>query len=259
MKNKPLCQYCNRDDATQTYPDGSYCFRCSRVLSGTQKASKPLFPILEPLEASSTEVVLPHSFTQEIPPEGLYWLYKHGITDKLIERYRIGYVKNEVVRVPGTTFTVKLKNRVILPCWHSEPFGPEFGLEWYQARALGDDQPKYITIGSEGLFGGKRGWLGMTLVITEDMLSCIRINEVGYSSIALRSTSLSDSDLLTLKDSYDTIVLWLDNDKAGINGMNKLAKRFELHGKRVIKITNQEEAKRCFNQKIRDILTKALK
>lgn len=255
---KSVCTTCNRDDAMQAYDNGDYCHRCQINYPKKVKKETSLFPILEDLGLLSDEVVLPQSFTQEIPPEGLKWLYKHGITDNLIKQYKIVYVKNEVVQVPWTLLTTRLKNRIILPKLLMGPYGDWEGVGWYQARALDDMEPKYITIGPKSLFQGHRLYEGRPLVLTEDILSCIRVNNVGYNSFGLTGTNLSDSDLLTLKNTYDTIILWLDNDKAGIDGMNKLAKRFELHGTKVIKITNQEEPKRCFNQKIRDILKTAL-
>lgn len=259
MTNRVICTTCNRDDATASYPNGIYCFRCQITHWTKQKPEKPFFPDLKPLGTISDEVVLPQSFTQEIPKEGLHWLYKHGITDDLIKDYNIGYVKNEVVRVPGSSFTARLKNRIILPFCIHRMDGPDI-IKWYQARALGGEEPKYITIGTKSPYM-IRGYLNDDpMVITEDILSAIRISDIkGFKSTALCGTSLSDADLLTFQKTYDTIILWLDNDDAGIKGRNKLAKRFELYGTRVIKIINPKEAKQCFRKELNEILTLALR
>lgn len=255
-QSKFPCPDCGSSDALTNYPNGAYCFSCQKHTPiKSKRSTKPFFPPTEGSELFSNEVVLPYGCTTEIAPEGLKWLYKHGITDYLIDRYKIGYIKNEKVCTPGLGYTVHLKHRVILPFYEDNK------LVFYQARSLDGSEPKYLTMGS------KQTWISdseraanpetKTLIITEDMLSAMRVGEY-YPSAALCGISLNDKNILTFVKKYATIILWLDKDQAGITASNTLKKRFEIHGTKVIQINNEREPKQCFRQELQAILTNSL-
>ncbi len=98
--------------------------------------------------------------------------------------------------------------------------------------------PKYIT----NYFNGntEAGWVyssgsnNNVLFITEDITSSYRIHQdINYSGMALLKTSMSkctEREILQFVENYQTkkIVVWLDSDKAGLEGGLKIFNRLQV-------------------------------
>ncbi len=97
------------------------------------------------------------------------------------------------------------------------------------ARAVfKEDKPKYRLF---GLLDSHLYYLPGTqtpLVIVEDVLSAIKVNNAGYSSGAVLGTSISPEIAARIAQ-HDSIVLWLDPDKAGIAGRSYIKKVLGLY------------------------------
>lgn len=96
------------------------------------------------------------------------------------------------------------------------------------ARAVyKEDKPKYKLMGIGGshlyTLQGKN-----PLVIVEDILSAIKVNKAGYSSCAVLGTSISPENAAVIAG-YSDVVLWLDPDKAGVEGRRHIKKVLGLY------------------------------
>lgn len=116
-------------------------------------------------------------------------------------------------------------DRVVLPVL-ARPGGP---VVYWQARALGRRQPKYI-----GAEHGKRECLptwgtGDVICVTEDILSAFKIGLVGEAVSALGTTP-SPRLVRHLLKSGKPVRVWLDPDAAGRRGAAKLIKSLRAYG-----------------------------
>lgn len=156
-------------------------------LSNIKNANKETF-------IENKKILLPYDFTYEIPYKGKLWLDKYYITEDEIKRYRFGYSEK--------------MNRLILPL-----YDPSGELIYWQGRNLNKptkDSPKYINVKSRKssfcIFGS-----GPTCVLVEDILSAIKVGRV-TTCIPLLGSYIS-TNMLTFINKYETILIWLDEDK----------------------------------------------
>lgn len=171
----------------------------------------------------NSKIELPRDHTNRIHADGLVWLSRGGITSHLIDKYRIVYSE--------------YMGRVVLPVYINGV------LAYYQARAVHKGQtPKYInprTDKSEIRFTSLQNSDEPTLVVTEDILSAIRVGEVkGYRGCSILGTTASAADINYI-NSYSKTVLWFDPDAAGRTCTTVLSRSLGLLGRdcRVIRST----------------------
>jgi len=145
------------------------------------------------------QVQLPKDFTTEIPPEGLVWLYRVGITDYEISFFGIGWSKSY--------------GRVILPVYQGRK------LIYWQGRYVGKDESmeKYVNqkqVGREDTyFRNEPRVTSGRIVMVEDILSAIKVGRVS-NCIGLLYAYVPDALVVKLRERYDEIVIWLDPDKS---------------------------------------------
>ncbi len=72
--------------------------------------------------------------------------------------------------------------------------------------------------------------IGDLLIISKSLKDVMVLHELGYYSIAPNSetTSIPEDIMKDLKRRFKNIIVFYDNDKAGISGANKMAKRYNL-------------------------------
>jgi len=127
------------------------------------------------------------------------WLYKYGITDQDIKRYRFGFSE--------------WYDRLIMPVFNDGK------LVYWQGRNLGKstkDSPKYTNVKSNrsSVYFQLLTYPGKPVVLVEDILSAIRVNNAGYNSVALLGTNIGTYLVKELQQLRPTLVLvWLDPDK----------------------------------------------
>ncbi len=138
-------------------------------------------------------------FSDDISEEGLLWLRKYNITDEEISRFGILYD-------PAS-------DRLILPITDFD--GIKIG---WQGRRLNDTHkrtPKYLTKylpdrGNEG------SWVrgnSKTICLVEDILSAIVVGRQVDAVACLGSPATLPPSISKRCESYESVVIWLDNDK----------------------------------------------
>ena len=161
------------------------------------------------------DVVLPKDYTQDIPEFSLdakVWLYKGGITNRLIKKYNIGFSKE--------------LHRVIIPIYSDSG-----KLLMWQGRGLLPEQTKYYN--EEGCNKGEvvfKSWCGdvdtTCGIIVEDALSVIRVGQFLPAAANLgTSTSLTQSLYLSM---FKELYYWYDNDAGGLNGSIKGMRKMSM-------------------------------
>jgi hypothetical protein len=184
-----------------------YCFKCgsSKFISGNycyrdRKAREAENAALMK-ERMRTGFDLPEDFSQDIPSAGLAWLGLGGWTSDMISRYKVGWSDN-------------LK-RVVIPI---QPQG-------YTARAVFPDQlPKYLEKAPAlSWWESFPVWDNPIMAVTEDILSAGRVGEFIYCH-ALNGTTAAG---WLPPEGFEHVMIWLDGDKAGREGMLKLLNRLQ--------------------------------
>ena len=213
------CDACGSSDALAEYDTSTYCFSCHShtfLKQGNSMGSQ-----MEDVSLEPNEVKLPKGATREIPPDGMKWLWKYGITEEQIDIYGIKHCQHGSFRGYNGR-VVNYHNRILLPCYDMSE------LKFYQARALReDDEPKYYTAGyKEYMFRSKQAETNYVILV-EDILSAIKVGAVA-KTVSLLGTKMNDKQVLTLLHKYDTIIVWLDSDKAGRTGSKQIKGLLDL-------------------------------
>lgn len=109
-----------------------------------------------------------------------------------------------------------------------------------------------------------KDWIDGTkysVVIVEDILSAIRVGR-HVRSVSLLGTSASAKTLLhevsIARAMGKLIAVWLDADKAGKVGTNRIRNQLELLGSEPVCIRTTKDPKRYTNQEIKEILSAGL-
>lgn len=189
----------------------AYCFRCD--------ASDVVFKQISTAErianlqnsARNEKAVeygrLPDDFTKELPDGARLWLWKASLLPSEWDEMGIGYSTS--------------MRRVILPV--RDTAGRLMGC---QARAIYPGQtPKYLNTSKSCMYL-RQGRDPSTLIICEDMLSAARCGRhVHGAAICGVSMDLTDLSFCT---QYRNVAVWLDPDRAGINGAAKILRKLQL-------------------------------
>lgn len=169
------------------------------------------------------------------PLQARVWLYRAGLS-------------NDAIRSAGIYYTPRL-DRVVLPIIVGDK------LAYWQARGFDPERPKYLNpkVDKDGL-AARYGSQG-PVVLTEDILSAIRVGEVaeGWSILG---TSLSDTLAVQLRELNRPVAIWLDPDAAGRKARAKTLRALSLVGiePRIIrtdkdpKLYSREEIRRTIHE-----------
>lgn len=240
-----------------------WCFRCKQlkvephgVLSLAELKSRKA-DIDELFQ--SKEIKLPLDLTSEMPGYAAAWLLRAGIPLAIAEKY-------------GIRYSPKL-DRVVLPVYRNG------ALAAYTMRSV-SDKPKYIErqVDDAVIFVSdpetilepeQAGMHGQDIVVTEDVLSAIRVGRI-VPALALLGTSVGDAKVAGLlaeakrykpvnqrhgnEEDVLRIGVWLDSDKAGRIAARRLARRLTLQGYSVSNIKTEKDPKRYSNREIKEIL-----
>jgi hypothetical protein len=228
----------------------AYCFRCGPrgfVAHGDfsidqLRRRRDEFALLQ-----EAHVRLPKDFTTEIPTNDAVWLFKAGIATGVAKHYGFGYSPS--------------LRRVVLPVYS------EGALAGFTARSTIGAKPKYIErmASSDAVFMADPatrlpdvdGWSddsGPDLVITEDILSAVRVGRIAKRAVALLGTSANAEQLSGFSELH-SIAVWLDPDRAGRVATHKIVRRLCLQGKAVQRIRTDRDPKFFSNREIRSLLS----
>lgn len=224
----------------------SYCFRqpCDTYfepateLSLKERAEQK--KLVAEYMAEQGDITLPPDFTTDIPDAHKVWFYKYGVPDRLIEHYGFGWSAKQ--------------HRVVLPVYdeHTGELGA------VQCRSIDPKlKPKYLN--KEGGTKSPMFWSKIhhtdVLVITEDILSAVRVGELYYSVCTLgTSINTVKASRIVSKD-YNKVLIWYDGDDAGRNGAKKGRRELLLQGADCSVIETELDPKEYDNDEIEKILS----
>lgn len=173
--------------------------------------------------------VLPEDFSHIIASKGLAWLGKGGWSCELIDAYGIGWSEElqRVILPLSVGFTARS-----VTLGHSPKY-----IEKCPADSMWESAPD------------RCNQIGYTewCCITEDILSAGRVGEY-IKSYSLCGTSVSTAQLGVVHRRKN-IIVWLDDDRAGINGVSKAIPRLQLFSN-VRVIRNKLEPKHMSNREL---------
>jgi len=189
----------------------------------------------------SKGLVLPSDYTLDIPTSAMTWFLKSGISAELAREHLIGYSES--------------MERVVLPVYA----GSE--LVAVQMRATRDGlKPKYLNpfgpkVSNAVFWAGKpKNRVG---VVVEDMLSAIKIGQYIYSASIL-GTNMTDARASQIARELDHALIWLDNDKAGIDGWRKAATPLSMMGVYCTRVRSERDPKTYTRSEIKAHILKAV-
>lgn len=217
-----------------------YCFRCKAhaFVSSGLRSIEDIKRAKEALrELHTGKLTLPTDFTLDIPDKAATWFYKYGISAELAMHYGIGYSP--------------VLERVVIPVYDAGD------LVSMQMRAIHDWQkPKYInpktTMNNVLFYAGARAGSTCT-VLTEDILSAIKVGRVHHATSIL-GTNLSDAKAAKIAKDNLKVYIWLDGDKAGIDGANHARNQLNLLGVQTDLIRTDKDPKEYSLEDIRRII-----
>lgn len=256
-----VCPQCNKKDAN-IYNNGAsgysiFCHRCGPV-GYSPKGVMTLKEIEELKHAEqranaisrATSIRLPNDLEYDMAlwsAEARLWLYKAGIytTQKMVSSNEQG--------LRGFSYSPSLQ-RVCLPVYDERGT-----LSYYQLRGFSDHYAKYVNPAvdkskvwySHGITKGDYG----TIIVCEDILSAYRVGNT-QQSMSILGTKVSVPQLDYLSR-FNLVILWLDPDQAGIDGMNKISRQLNLttnvrciHSEKDPKFYSREEICQCLSKAI---------
>lgn len=197
--------------------------------------------------------------------EALAYLEKRGISEKMIQRFGLGYSPangyslHRYLRSNGFSDTLLLEASLIKKS-HRDPDRPSYYDFFYNrlmfpiidlrgnviafgARTLGNEQPKYINTSdtlvykkSQGIFAlnfAKNGNDGR-LILTEGYMDVIALHQAGITNaVACLGTALTNDQVQLITRYADKIFLAYDSDEAGREAARKALRLFNNTGAKV--------------------------
>ena len=199
------------------------------------------------LEANRIASELFHKTLMESPhaTEARTYLGRRGFDREVAARWQLGYspgrdalckllqskgfTKDEIVAAnlgriserDGALFD-SFRQRVMFPTWDLQDEVVGFG-----ARALGDEQPKYLNTSETPAFSKSRFMYGLNkakaaisrdaaAIVVEGYTDVIALHEAGITeAVATNGTALGESHLTLLRKFTERVVLVFDADEAG--------------------------------------------
>ncbi|MDP9068282.1 MAG: DNA primase [Actinomycetota bacterium] len=198
------------------------------------------------VEANEAAAEFFHGALMDSPDAGpaRTYLSGRGFGKEIAERWRLGYApgrdllcrhlldkgfkQDEIVQADlgrvserdGRLFDA-FRQRIIFPTWSLQDDVVAFG-----ARALGDQQPKYLNTGDTPLFSKSRVMYGLNrakssiarshAIVVEGYTDVIALHEAGLTqAVATNGTALGETHFELLKKFSDRAVLMFDSDNAG--------------------------------------------
>lgn len=195
------CWRCN-DKGWHPHPQPSLAERIARLKEKQTKDAAAEADFRPPMPATWD--------ASEWPLYARVWLYKAGLS-------------NSDIRGAGIYYCPRL-DRVVLPVIQDDK------LAYWQARGFDPERPKYInpSVDKSGLMA-RYGCDG-PIVLTEDILSAIRVGQVarGWS---LLGTALTDANTTRVaKAATGGVAIWMDGDRAGAKARGRIIRQLGLFG-----------------------------
>lgn len=195
--NKERCPKCaemgkdTRGDNLAVYDDGhKYCFGCGYYRSGNVSyVSNPAPPLeRKGIARQACSLTLPGECSTDYTMDELNWVKQYELTRNDLLKYNVLHCNK------GLLFPVF-----------------DDGLLGYQIRTFIEGWPKWFGKGNfKDIFNilpGKR-----TLVLTEDIVSAIKVNMAGHASMPVYGSTIKNRFERLYKLGYRDVIIWLDPD-----------------------------------------------
>lgn len=210
---------------------GAFCWRCNEKgwvgkppesltqrlarLQQTRAAEEKVTASLRPPSPTNFDV-------RSWPLEAKVWLYKAGLSNDRIAE--CGFYHHADT------------SRVVLPVFDGD------GMVYWQARGFDKSRAKYINPDVDKTKLVAKYGQGDVLVLTEDILSAVRVGEV-TEAWSILGTSLPDGVINKIARDGRKVVVWLDPDGPGRRAKTKVLSALRLVGVDVRKIVTARDPK----------------
>lgn len=190
ITSKERCPKCatmgkdTRGDNLAVYNDGhSYCFGCGYYRSGAVSSFSDNAPTLE-----SKGVFLPSDCDTDYTTQELEWIGQYELTRRDLLQYN----------------TLHCDIGLLFPIFDD-------GLLGYQVRTFKEGWPKWFGKGNlRDVFNILPAI--KTLVLTEDIVSAIKVNKVGHAAMPVYGSTIKNRFERLYKLGYRDVIIWLDPD-----------------------------------------------
>lgn len=241
-----------------------FCFKCKEVETQdpppmTAQERLALRRAMEEFEAQ--EPTLPDDFTTDIPMQGLLWLSKGGLHLDDIHKHGFGW--SERLRRCIMPVVDSLGNLTAIQARRVEDGpGPKYlGQIWSGPRPVFEARHSVGPLVSQtpehsgaAPTRGIHAPLGRILVLTEDILSACRVGKV-CTAWSLLGTNLMPAVINRIASSpYTDIVIWMDDDEAGINARRKMLRQLGAVGIEARAIRSDRDPKHHTLEEMKELL-----
>lgn len=179
------CPKCGSRDNLGRWEDHAYCFGCGYVETTKPRRPRPLE------EGKQLGNGLPWDCTPELSVIAERWLRQYGITSKEIQENEFVWSESRkmlIVVIRDSAHNIKL--------WQGRNFG---------------EGTKYYTRGDAGKVMHQIG-AGDTLILVEDMVSCIKVGRQ-FASMPMLGSGMALKPLQSLSVKFKALRVWNDKDK----------------------------------------------
>lgn len=232
--NHEQCPQCVKDghdnsgDNLARYPDGgAYCFRCGYFQSGTKSKNYADFSGGTDRKQSQDRGTcgIPADSSETLPPIALDWLRKYSLTPIDISKNTILWSEKE--------------QRIVFPYFIGEEF-----IGWQGRDLTNQKKSKWFGKGNfKDAYYIRGNPHHKCIVLVEDIISAIRLgNQPNVCAMPLFGSIISTKQLLTLKERYAEIKIWLDKDKEMYSRqVSRKAKEFGINCQSIISDLDPKE------------------
>lgn len=220
--------HCGSSAAARIYnnPKGIslHCFRCGESLFKPHGARSAA----EILAARQATTALQES--RAIPDRAVHLTDPTCPSEAILWPLRTGLAPEEASDTYGMRYD-PVTRRVLIPL--------DGG---FLARALYGDRPKYLKAGAATVTYYELKRDAEQVVVTEDILSAIKVYRAGFSALSILGTSITPvvADKIA---SYAEAISWTDGDRAGDAAFVKLRKRLRLYDVRLSRVRTDKDPK----------------
>lgn len=161
---------------------------------------------------------------QPFTPQELKWWSSYGITEDTLKKF--GVYSCKTVFLNGKYFTSSTPNNFIFGYYYGKKNNVELWRMYFPFRT----KFRFLSNWPSKLIQGSRQLpeSGDLVVITKSMKDVMCLHELGITAIAPNSETLflSEKQYDFLKSKFKEVVVFYDNDLAGIQNMAKIKKEF---------------------------------
>lgn len=166
---------------------------------------------------------------KEFSKDELDWWEQYGITEKILKKFRVFSCKT--VFLNGRIFTKSNSNHPIFGYYRGKNDNKTELWRIYLPKHR-SREPRFLSNWKSTLIQGAKQLPkeGDLLVITKSMKDVMCLYSLGISAIAPNSENLflTDKQFEKLSKKFNKLVLFYDNDLAGIRNMNKIRKKYNI-------------------------------